>query len=165
MPIYEFYCEKCHTVFNFFSRTINTKTTPACPRCGRELARQVSAFATARRRGGDAEADDMGDLPLDESRMEQAIGALAEEAERINEDDPREAARLMRKFSKMAGMEFGEGMESAIERMEAGEDPEAVEADMGDSMENEDPFVLAGRKGGRDRGATPPHHDGKLYDL
>ena len=24
MPIYEFYCPDCNTLFNFFSRTINT---------------------------------------------------------------------------------------------------------------------------------------------
>jgi hypothetical protein len=29
MPIYEFYCPDCNTIFNFFSRTINTsKKTP-----------------------------------------------------------------------------------------------------------------------------------------
>ena len=62
MPIYEFYCADCHTIFNFFSRTVNTRKSPLCPRCGkRTLDRQVSAFAIdrplARRRN--AAADDL----------------------------------------------------------------------------------------------------------
>ena len=107
MPIYEFYCSDCHTVFNFFSKTINTGKRPTCPRCKRKkLARQVSMFAAVGRKGKEGEGDDgLGDLPIDESKMERAIGALASEAEGIKEDDPRAAARLMRKFSSMTGME------------------------------------------------------------
>ncbi|MCP4369614.1 MAG: hypothetical protein GY797_16110 [Deltaproteobacteria bacterium] len=33
MPIYEFYCADCHTIYNFFSLKINTETVPKCPRC------------------------------------------------------------------------------------------------------------------------------------
>ncbi|MCK4728291.1 MAG: zinc ribbon domain-containing protein, partial [Desulfobacterales bacterium] len=33
MPIYEFYCEDCNTIFNFFSRSVNTTKRPPCPRC------------------------------------------------------------------------------------------------------------------------------------
>jgi len=25
MPIYEFYCRKCNTLYNFFSRSVNTE--------------------------------------------------------------------------------------------------------------------------------------------
>jgi hypothetical protein len=28
MPIYEFYCEDCHTIFNFFSKNVNTTKKP-----------------------------------------------------------------------------------------------------------------------------------------
>ena len=31
MPIYEFYCAKCNTIYNFFSRTANTDKIPTCP--------------------------------------------------------------------------------------------------------------------------------------
>jgi len=37
MPIYEFYCEDCNTLFNFFSRTVNTDKQPPCPRCRKQL--------------------------------------------------------------------------------------------------------------------------------
>jgi len=168
MPIYEFYCPDCHVIMNFFSRSVNTEKAPKCPHCKkRKLHREVSLFATGSG-GGDEEG--MDDLPIDESKMESAIEALASEAESINEDDPRAAANLMRKFSNMTGMEFNEGMENALQRMEAGEDPEAIEADMGDVMNEEDPFVMPGSKGakskgkhGRKRGA--PRRDETLYDL
>ncbi|RLB88031.1 MAG: zinc ribbon domain-containing protein, partial [Deltaproteobacteria bacterium] len=46
MPIYEFYCEECNTIFNFFSRSVNTSKRPLCPKCKRKkLKRQMSTFA------------------------------------------------------------------------------------------------------------------------
>ena len=95
--------------------------------------------------------------------------AMAAEAEQMNEDDPRAAARLMRKFSDMTGMELGQGMQEALGRMEAGEDPEQVEAEMGDLMESEDPFVLPG-KGAGVKGANRTHRgepkrDEQLYEM
>jgi len=167
MPIYEFYCRHCHTVFNFLSRTVNTTKRPPCPRCKRKLERQVSLFAMG---GGGAseEGDDM-DFPVDEGRMERAIESLAGEMEHVNEDDPRQAANLMRKFSKMTGLEFGGSMEEALERMEAGEDPEAVEAELGDAMDSEEPFVPPEHKGGATAKGRPsrgePRRDRTLYEM
>ena len=164
MPIYEFYCPDCNTLFNFFSRCVNTTKTPSCPKCKTgSLQRQMSAFAFTgkAKEGGEDE-----DLPFDESKMEQAMQMLAGEADRINEDDPRQAANLMRKLSDMTGMELGSGMEEAISRMERGEDPEQIEAEMGDLLESEDPFSFTGKKG---RGGAlvrrAPIRDETLYDL
>ncbi|XCN71926.1 MAG: FmdB family zinc ribbon protein [Candidatus Electrothrix aestuarii] len=36
MPIYEFYCQDCNTIFNFFSSRINTEKRPDCPKCGKK---------------------------------------------------------------------------------------------------------------------------------
>jgi len=163
MPIYEFYCSKCNTLFSFLSKTVNTTKRPSCPRCKKpRLERQVSSFAMT---GKAREDDPMDDLPFDESKMEHAITQLASDAENISEDDPRQAAHLMRKFSKLTGMEFGEGMEEAIGRMESGEDPEQIEAEMGDIMENEEPFVLPGKKGGGKSRKPPPKRDDTLYEM
>ena len=163
MPIYEFYCDECNTIFNFFSRTVNTRKSPTCPRCKTvKLSRRMSSFAfTGRAR----EDGDPADLPFDESKMEQAMLMLAGEAEHINEDDPRQAADLMRKLSHMTGMELGDGMEEALARMENGEDPEQIEADMGDLLENEDPFAMASKKAGGIRRRPAPARDETLYDL
>ena len=162
MPIYEFYCPRCNTIFNFFSRGIDTRTRPDCPQCGTvKLTRQMSAFAIA---GRAKETDAPDDLPIDEHKMEQAMQTLAREADRINEDDPRQAATLMRKLSAMTGLELGPGMDEAIRRMERGEDPEAVEAEMGDLLEGEEPFILPAKKAAAGI-RRPPRRDETLYDL
>jgi len=159
-------------ILNFFSRTLTPSRQPACPHCGhKRLDRQVSLFA-AGRKGGESGGDDdaLGDLPVDERKMERALEALSSEAEGLNEQDPRAAAQLMRKFSKMAGMEFNEGIEQALQRMEAGEDPEAVEAEMGDSLDDAEPFVMAGgvkakKEAKKERHCGAPRRDDTLYDL
>ena len=164
MPIYEFYCEDCNTIFNFFSRSINTSKKPKCPRCKtRTLSRQMSAFAIT---GRAKENDETDDLPFDESKMEQAMNMLAGQADKLDEDDPRQAANLMRKLTDMTGMKLGAGMEEALSRMERGEDPEKIEAEMGDLMEEEDPFIFPEKKGGT-AGArrAAPRRDDTLYDL
>lgn len=162
MPIYEFYCDRCNVIFNFFSRRINTTTVPSCPRCGKEeLARQLSTFATIGKSepGGENPLDG-----LDEGKMEQAFAKLMREAEGMNEDDPRQMVTLMRRFSQETGVSLGENMEEALSRMEAGEDPDLIEKEMGDAMGGED-FSLENlkKKGGPMR--KTPHHDEKLYDL
>jgi putative FmdB family regulatory protein len=167
VPVYEFYCPDCHTIFNFFSRRVNTDKRPHCPRCGRpELERQVSRFAVSKGRPETEGDDSMPDI--DESRMERAMQALASEAEGLDEDDPRQAARMMRKLSEAMGTELGGGMEEAIRRMEAGEDPEQIEAEMGDLLETENPFGgLEMKRGGRQaRQQSPrPQVDHTLYEL
>jgi hypothetical protein len=146
---------------------VNTEKRPHCPQCDRsELERQVSRFAVSKGRP-EAEADDnMSDI--DESRMERAMQALASEAEGLDENDPRQAARMMRKLSEAMGTDLGSGMEEAIRRMEAGEPMEQIEADMGDLLDTEDP--LGGfemKRGGKPvRPSSPrPHVDHTLYEL
>ncbi len=163
MPIYEFYCDRCHMLFNFFCRSVNTRKRPQCPKCKtNRLSRQMSSFAFT---GRAKEGGEMDDLPIDESRMEQAMQMLAGEAEKIDQDDPRQAANLMRKLTDMTGLEMGTGMQEALKRMEQGEDPEQIEAEMGDILENEEPFELAAKKRGGNPQASAPLKDETLYDL
>lgn len=163
MPIYEFYCKSCHMIFNFYSGSINTDKRPKCPRCEKViLERRMSLFSTPRHLNDE---EDMSVPDIDEAKLEQAMNALAREAENIDEEDPRQAAQLMRKLTDMTGMELGPGFQEAIKRMEAGEDPEQIEAELGDSLESENPFEL--RKRGRPllRSLLPPRVDETLYDL
>jgi len=112
------------------------------------------------------EEGDLDDLPFDESKMEQAMQMLAGEADKIDENDPRQAADLMRKLSDMTGLELGESMDEALSRMEKGEDPEQIEAEMGDLLGEEDPFSLPGKKGKAIKiKSKPPVKDETLYDL
>ena len=162
MPIYEFYCPKCHMIFNFFSQSVNTEKRPPCPRCRKpRLDRRMSVFATPRGRG---EEEDMPLPDLDESKMEKAMNVLMKEAEHVNEDDPKQAANLMRKLTDMTGLNLGPGMQEALRRMEAGEDPEKIEAEMGDILEAEEPFGIK-EKSLRSLKYQPPKVDEKLYDL
>ena len=164
MPIYEFYCKKCNTIYSFFSRSINTDKTPFCPRCGKvKLERKMSIFAKVSKGKEETAAEDM--PPVDEARMEKAMAMLANEAEGISEDDPRQAAQLMRKLSDATGLNLGPGMEEALSRMERGEDPEKIEEEMGDILESEDPFSFAGPKARKGSRRPKPKVDETLYDL
>ena len=164
MPIYEFYCSKCNTIYNFFSIAVNTTKMPNCPKCKKyKLIRQMSAFAITGRAKEDSDIDN---LPFDESKLEKAIQMLGSEADKINEDDPRQAANLMRKLTNMTGIELGQGMEEALCRMEKGEDPEKIEAEMGDILESEEPFLLTDKKGKTAKAKyIEPLRDETLYDL
>ena len=167
MPIYEFYCADCHTVFNFLARRADTSKRPACPRCGRpKLERKVSRFAISKGRSEPGAGDDLpGDL--DEAKMERLFGEMAREADGVNEDDPRQMARMMRKIYDATGLHLGSGMEEAMRRMEAGEDPDKIEEEMGDLFDEEDP--LLGEGGGKlsrlSQKLKPPNVDDTLYDL
>ena len=162
MPIYEFYCRKCHMIFNFFSSSVNTEKRPLCPRCRKvDLERRMSLFATPRNRGED---EDMPLPDLDEAKMEKAMSVLAGEADHLDENDPKQAANLMRKLTDMTGLNLGAGMEEALRRMEAGEDPEQVEQEMGDLLEDEEPFSFKERSH-VSRAQRPPRVDDKLHTL
>jgi len=74
MPIYEFYCKDCHTLFNFFCKTVNTTKKPKCPKCKiKTLEKQISVVAFT---GRAKENGDMNDLPFDSSKMEHAMQML-----------------------------------------------------------------------------------------
>lgn len=162
MPIYEFYCRDCHTVFSFFSRSVNTRKIPACPKCGRPLSRQVSLFAFTGKAGEKSAPED---LPIDENRMAQAMEHLAGEAETINEDDPRQAAGLIRRLSDMTGLKLGQGMQEALTRLEKGEDPQQIEAEMGDLLDPEDLFAFPEKRKPAPNERPAPAKDETLYDL
>ncbi len=172
MPIYEFYCRNCHTVYSFFARRVDTETIPACPKHkGHKLLRQMSRFAISKGRGDSAAPDADAGMPpgMDDEKMEQAMMQLAAEADGINEDDPQAMARMMRRMMDTTGMNMGEGMEEAIRRMEAGEDPDKVEEEMGDVLDAEDPFgagAPAGRLNAMKRRLTEaPNVDPEVYDM
>ncbi|HUU41700.1 MAG TPA: zinc ribbon domain-containing protein [Desulfatiglandales bacterium] len=161
MPIYEFYCENCNAVFNFYSKSINTSKRPACPKCNEvKLQRLLSRFSI-RKQGSEESGEDS--FPIDESKIEKAVGMLAQEAQNINEDDPRQAANLMRRLSEMTGLHLGKGMQEAMERMEAGEDPEKIEEEMSDILE-EDPVVLPEKKTASKK-FERLYRDDTLYEL
>jgi putative FmdB family regulatory protein len=167
MPIYEFYCKDCHTIYNFYSARIDTEKTPACPgeACGNPvLERQVSMFSISKGRS-ESGADGLGDI--DEDRLERAMMSLAGEVDNLDEDDPKQAAAVMRKLFDSTGLKLGDSLEEAMSRMEAGEDPDKIEQEMGDVLEDENPFSTKPRRLLDDlrRKYLPPKVDDRLYEL
>ncbi|MCH8243054.1 MAG: zinc ribbon domain-containing protein [Planctomycetes bacterium] len=46
MPVYEYCCMQCDNQFEEFSRTMNSRVSPACPSCGSsKVERRLSVFA------------------------------------------------------------------------------------------------------------------------
>ena len=172
MPIYEFFCSDCRTVFNFFSPRIDTQTRPRCPRCDRpRLERWLSPFAAPSGREKST-APDGGPASPEENRMEQALEHLAGEAESLPDDDPRQAAALMRRFSEMSGMPLTDSMREALQRLESGEDPNRIEEEMGDLLEEDDSETPMdnqpendGKPSRHSKKLRPIRHEEKLYDL
>ncbi len=163
MPIYEFFCSECNTVFNFFTGRINNEKKPDCPKCGRrKIEKLMSSFAVIGKAGKEDNDPFAG---IDETKMERAFEGLMKEAEHINEDDPRQMATLMRKFTDRTGISLGGNMEEALSRLEAGEDPDQIEQEMGDLLEGDDAFSLETIKKKVRSQKKPPMHDEKLYEL
>lgn len=163
MPVYEFYCKKCNIIFSFFSASVNTDRRPLCPECKETiLERRMSLFSMSHHK---KENEDAGPVDsFDEGKMEAALNLLSKEAEHMDENDPRQAAGFMRRFKDMTGMNLGPGMEEAIARMEAGEDPEKIEAEMGDLIDDNELFGFKQRTV-RTKKNQAPRVDEKIYDL
>jgi putative FmdB family regulatory protein len=163
MPIYEFYCSHCHTLYSFFSRTANTDKVPRCPKClDVVLERRMSVFATVSGKAKDEVADDPFSA-LDEKKVEKELAKLAGEAEKIKDDDPHAAAQLMRKFTDMTGIKLGDGFQEALKRMEKGEDPEKIEEEMGDILAEEE--YCGEKQSGKKASRRKVKVDETLYDL
>ncbi|MEW6003318.1 MAG: zinc ribbon domain-containing protein, partial [Nitrospirota bacterium] len=64
------------------------------------MERLMSRFSVLR---GTKEEDDSGMPELDENKMMKAMSFLEQEAQNLNEDDPKQAAQLMRKLFDTTG--------------------------------------------------------------
>lgn len=165
MPIYEFYCEDCHTLFSFLAASSDVDRHPSCPRCGRgELPKRPSTFATLNHASEDDE-DVLGGL--DDTRLDRAMDTLMREMGDVGEDaDPAQVGRFFRRFGELSGLEMGPRMEEALSRLEAGEDPDALESELEALDEDEslqELFRL--RKAACGRRSRRPGVDPELYFL
>jgi putative FmdB family regulatory protein len=156
MPIYEYLCRDCNTVYQFFSRTSFPKSDPNCPKQADHapLERQLSRFAIGAR-GSDTEAAASGpDLdPAAAAKLDQLMGKM----EGIDENDPKAMGRLMREMSALTGEGADDpAMQEAIRRLEGGEDPERVE-ELLDGRWGEEP--------GSGSFGSPPGFDSSLYEM
>ncbi|MFW5893690.1 MAG: FmdB family zinc ribbon protein [Verrucomicrobiota bacterium] len=166
MPIYEYLCVPCNRVYSFFSQVPKPEKIPTCPKCGStELKKQISNFSlTGVNRksvaGGrtDNEAGESDNDAMDDPRVEREMTKLMNQAESIDENDPRQLGALMRRMSEITGEGLDGEMEEAVRRLESGEDPEKIEEEMGDVLGDSDDTGMGGM------GGAPSYDDG-LYDL
>jgi hypothetical protein len=152
MPIYEFFCPQTHKIYSFYARSIAMAgKTPRCPDNPKyRMERMISSFSfTGRKRETPpAPGGGEGDAAMDDPRMERAMAEMERDFSGMDEEnpDPRQLARMMRKMSSLTGEKLPETMDEMIRRMEAGEDPEKLEAEYGDALEEFDP--MGGGEGG-----------------
>jgi len=162
MPIYEFACPKCRVIFNFLSKRVNPDRLPVCPKCGnKKMTKQMSPFAMPRGLKESAAAPDEGEsMPdVDESKVMHAMSELERDMDHFDENNPKHMAHMMRKMKEaMPPGVMPKEVDVAIKRLEAGEDPEKIEADMGDVFGE----MMGGAKGG---GSSSDYsRDDGLYD-
>ena len=103
--------------------------------------------------GGEAPLPDFND-----PRVERAMMEIERDMEHLDENNPRHMAHLMKKMKDlMPPGSVPKELDTAIKRLEAGEDPEKIEADMGDVLGD----FMGGPEGGGSGGYTK---DSGLYD-
>ena len=174
MPIYEFYSPDTHKIYSFFARSLSgSDKIPRCPdNPAARMERQVSGFAvtSGKREEGEGGADD--------SKMEAAMAQLESEMGAIDEEnpDPRQLGQLMRRMSDLTGEKLPGPMREMVERLERGEDPEKLEEDYGDMLDEDGDGLFGedtegtGRKA-HDRVARwwkkqkAPERDANLYEF
>ena len=179
MPIYEFLCPPCNRVYSFHTQRYEVDRVPPCPKCGSaDMRRMVSKFAFVRG-GSQRKPEPAGDEPMtgggfdddfggpgapggpgggpdfDDPRVEREMMKLMADAEHMDENDPRQLARMMRRMSEVTGEALDAEMEDAVRRLESGEDPERVEEDMGGLGLGPDDGGYGG----------PPSYDDDLYSF
>ncbi|MCX5901261.1 MAG: zinc ribbon domain-containing protein, partial [Proteobacteria bacterium] len=99
MPMYEYYCKPCHTIFSFLARTANVTSRPACPRCGGDIQKQVSSFAFSQKMKG-AEK-----LPFSTQQAEEGVKKLKNEIDRLkSEESPQRAEKFKKNFERWSGV-------------------------------------------------------------
>ena len=129
------------------------------------MAKQVSRFAMSRglkEPAANAEGEGPPIPDMDNPRMERAMMELERGMELLDENNPKHMAHMMRKMKDlMPPGSMPKDLDIAIKRLEAGEDPEKIEQDMGDVLGD---LMGVGDEGGGPGGAGAYSHDTGLYD-
>ena len=118
MPIYEYRCADCRKKVSVFFRSFSVvdQEQPRCPICqGAHLTKLISKVRVMR----GASTSTGGADSLDDSMLDD-----------LNENDPRSLGRMMRRMADETGEDMGPEFGEVINRLEKGEDPEAIEKSM-----------------------------------
>lgn len=117
MPMYDFICVECHKRFEVFMSYQEYGTRAVkCSHCGSEhVRRRLTRVRIAR---------------SEESRLESMTDDLSN-FEGL-EEDPRAMAQVMRKMGEELGEELPAEFDEVVDRLEAGQSPEEIEAALPD---------------------------------
>ena len=139
MPNYEYRCLDCHRRFDIFmSYSEYGSQEILCTHCqSANIQRRIGRVRVAR---------------STESRIENmADPSSLEDMER----DPRALGRMMRQLSSETGEDMGDTFNEVVNRLESGQDPEAIERDipnlgeeLGGGLEDGGGMGLGGMGGG-----------------
>ncbi len=170
MPIYEFYSPDNHKIYSFLARSLSYRDKiPHCPDDPKfRMEKRMSRFAYLKGVGEVVAGDPF--EGIDESKMESLMADMERDMSGMDEanPDPRQMGRFMRKMTDLMGDKAPPEMREMVRRLEAGEDPEKLEAEFGD---------LGGEEGGEGgdlfaatvkkirAGLRAPARDPKLYEM
>ncbi len=119
MPSYDFRCNACGRRFVLTYKTYAEYDAArhTCPHCGSsELTRLISRVAIAKSaRWGAGSGDDPAFL------------------DELEHNDPRALGRMLREITEETGEDLGPEFDEVVTRLERGEDPEKIEADLPDA--------------------------------
>ena len=100
---------------------------------------------------------------MDDPRVMRAMSEMERDMEHLDENNPRHMAIMMKKMKDILPPgSVPKDLDVAIKRLEAGEDPEKIEEDMGDVFGE----LMGGAEGGEDPGGFGDSYtrDRNLYD-
>jgi putative FmdB family regulatory protein len=147
MPIYEYRCPDCKRRVSLFYQSVRAAeeraAEAACPNCGgTQLQRLVSRVAYIRAANLGDSANVGGATTVEDLDDENAYGGYDNDPEGfgqmlqgVDEDDPRSVARWARAMQRQTGEDLGPEFDTAISRIEAGEDPDRVMDEMEPSFD------------------------------
>lgn len=169
MPIYEFYSPDTNRIYSFFARSLaQGKLLPRCPDDpNARMERMLSRFAVT----GFARDREQAPIESQDPRMERVMAEMEQEMSALSEDnpDPRQIGRLMRRMTDATGQKLPEAMQQMLSRLEKGEDPEKLEQEYGEAMNDmEERFGGETEEGGKASPYAPrrqPVRDPVLYEM
>ena len=143
MAIYEYYSPENNRIYSFYAKTIShSDKLPRCPdNPNYKMVKMISTFSVTGNRDN-FEDESMGSHPSDHD-FQAAMAEMENEITGIDEEnpDPRQLGHLMRKMTEISGEKMPERMEEIMRRLEAGEDPEKLEDEFGDMLEDEEETI------------------------
>jgi hypothetical protein len=96
---------------------------------------------------------------FDDPRVERVMREIERDIEHLDENNPRHLAYMMKKLKDVMPPDaMPKQLDTAIRRLEAGEDPEKIEEDMGEELSQ----LFGDDKSGDDYSGYA--HDSGLYD-